>query len=303
MQNAEANDRSTDVTVKAPDRIDNSHLNVPKLYESMSDLARFATAVPAGFPPAAALLPPESLRVGPNELPPNSGGRNVPPLGSGGGGDNGFGHAPADARGIDYNKLLPDLRVGNVPRLGSGGGDKDFSPELQLTGTPDRKELPPGLKVENIPGPGSRAPGAKIDALPDKVPGTDAGDLNRERKAEKVGDEAEQRLAANARHAANILNDKGDLGNEYQRNQIKEMYKKALEEGGHQAVEKLTQAINKELEKRGSNVRISSDMEFPALVQLGDGIRLRVMKGPHQVDEARISRTSPWERRGVLDSF
>lgn len=304
MQKAEANDRSTDRTLNAPE-IDYSQLNVSKLYESMGDLTKFATAhsTLAGFTPADKLLPPEFLRVGPNELPPNSGGRNAPSLGSGGGGDNGFGYAPAEARAIDPNELPPNFRGGHVPRLGSGGGgDKVLSPELQLTGTPDRKELPPDLKVENIPGPGSRAPGAKIDTLPDKLPGTDAGDLNRERKAEKVGDEAEQRLAANARHAANILNDKGDLGNEYQRNQIKEMYRKALEEGGHQAVEKLTQAINKELERRGSNVRVSSEMSLGA-IQPGDDIRLRVMKGPQQVDEAGISRTSPWERKGRPDFF
>jgi hypothetical protein len=81
------------------------------------------------------------------------------------------------------------------------------------------------------------------------------------------------------------------------------MYRKALEEGGQAAADKLTQAINKELERRGSNVRVSSNMEFPTLDQPGDGIRLKVMKGSQQVDEARISRPSMWERKGMLDSF
>jgi hypothetical protein len=257
--------RHTDHPLKSSDKNGGSAFDLSDLYKGRNLTKPEPDSTLAGFPPAATLLPPEVLRVGSNEMP-------------------------------------HDFKVGNAPRLGSGtGGDYDFGQAPWLRGTPDYKELLPDLKVGNIPGPGSRAPGARLESIPGNNPADDIKP-NGDRQAGKLGDEAEQRLAANARHAANILNDKGDLGNEYQRNQIKEMYKKALEEGGHQAVEKLTQAINKELEKRGSNVRVSSDMAFSAIPP-GDGIRLRVMKGPQQVDEARISRTSPWERRNLLDSF
>lgn len=264
MQNADNAIIPSDRTSKAVDKINSPQFDVPALYASMGGLNKMpALDTPAWLPSANSLL-------------------------------------PSDGRSL----LPPDIKVGNVPGPGSGsGGDNSFGPTPPWARNFDRKDIPQDIKVGDVPGPGSKAPGVKLDTIPGHDPATDVINPNRERQTEKEEDSkrVEQERLENARQAADILNGKGDLGNEYQRNQIKEMYRKALEEGGQEAADKLTMAINKELERRGSDVRVSSSMEFPTMDQPGDGVRLKVMKGSQQVDEARVARPSIWEKRGMLD--
>ena len=280
MQNAEANAALyTDRTSKAADTSNFPQIAVPDLYQSIPDLTKMAAALPppAFLPDAASLLPSDS-------------GNNAPL------------NSQDFARAIERNQLPQEIKVGNIPGPGSGGGgDNGFGQAPEWARNFDRKDLPQDIKVGNVPGPGSRAPGG--DAIPNSNSATDSGAAEGDRQAGNDSKRTEQQRAENARQAADILNGRGDLGNEYQRRQIKEMYRKALEEGGQAAADKLTQAINKELERRGSNVRVSSNMDFGTPNQPGDGVRLRVMKGSQQVDEARISRPSIWDRRGALDSF
>lgn len=264
MPNAEANPaQSTDRTSNTPEKINAPNFDVSELLKSLGDITKQATGALAGFPPAESLLPPD----GGNKLPQDIKVGNVPGPGSGSGGDNGFGPAPAWARAFD------------------------------------RKDLPQDINFGDVPGPGSRAPGKKIDTIPDKLPGSDAIDPNRERQGEKPGDKAEQQRQENARQAADILGGRGDFGNEFQRGQIKDMYNRALQEGGQAAADKLTEAINKELEKRGSNLRVTSHMELGTPEQPGDFTRLKVMKGSQQVDEAKVFRPNMWLRRGGLENL
>jgi hypothetical protein len=107
----------------------------------------------------------------------------------------------------------------------------------------------------------------------------------------------EQRRQDDAKKAADILGKRADLGNKYQREQIELMYKRAYNEGGQEAVDKLTEEINKQLENKGSDVRI--DSKTKAVLKDDDGrlkfqdeISLNVTQGGEKTDEATIDMSS-----------
>lgn len=114
----------------------------------------------------------------------------------------------------------------------------------------------------------------------------------------KIGDgdtrSPEQRRADNAKRAADIIGRREGMGNAYQREQIERMYKEAFHNGGAEEVEKLTREINEQLEKNGSDVRVSSKTEPRFKFDENDGmsvsdeVSLDLKRGSEKVDEARI---------------
>jgi len=129
----------------------------------------------------------------------------------------------------------------------------------------------------------------------------------------KIGDgdtrTPEQRRKDDAKQAADILAKRGDMGNQYQRQQIEQMYKRAFNEGGQEAVDKLTEEINKQLEEGGSDVRIDSETR-PNLKAGEDGnlswsdeINLTVTQDGEVTDEASIDMPRDDDQKGDDDDM
>lgn len=116
-------------------------------------------------------------------------------------------------------------------------------------------------------------------------------DLRRPDDRVEEGPKKDVPSEAAIKHAADVLISRGDLGNEYQRSQVRELYREAMERGPL-AVAELTRAINKELERRGSDMRVNAEMDITRIPSYfdsdGRGVRLDVMKGSQKVDEMRI---------------
>lgn len=64
-----------------------------------------------------------------------------------------------------------------------------------------------------------------------------------------------------AKRAADIIANGGDFGSDTQKKEIQEMFEEAYKKGP-EAVAKLVKDINAELEKRGSDVRVSVEQDF-----------------------------------------
>lgn len=171
--------------------------------------------------------------------------------------------------------------VSGAPKEGYGDTDRYKDPMAAPKDTdvlsPDRRpvDLPPGtskpeesIRDFNHP-PDIRDKEDRPANLEDSVKGQAGADFfaggdgtASDATGPKIGDSAdkspEERRKENAKRAADILSGKGDLGNDYQRGQIQEMYRQAMASEGPEGVAALTKAINDALAEKGSDVRIDT---------------------------------------------
>jgi polyhydroxyalkanoate synthesis regulator phasin len=110
---------------------------------------------------------------------------------------------------------------------------------------------------------------------------------------------------AKAKRAADIIADDGDLGSDKQKKEIADMFEEAYKKGGD-AVERLVKMINEELEKRGSDVRVSTRSDFDptpnpwVLKKYGSVV---VTKGGAVEDEVAVYKDDPMSRNALTKTM
>lgn len=302
MTNAEANAaRPAEQAPRADQQSNFSSDVVHNLYGSMSDLTKSDQSKPNPdwLPKSDVVLPAAGSQKNSNanladflqfsELP-WEGGKDKIPYGLGGEAKTQPGSAgEGNLETINPNSAPDDLS--GVPGQGKSSkpSDRDSIMESLDGALSNRGESGSADNVRNKAGK-QQLSKAEIPEPEIEFP-RKTDDLRRPDDRAEEGPKKDVPSEAAIKHAADVLISRGDLGNEYQRSQVRELYREAMERGPA-AVADLTRAINKELERRGSDMRVNAEMDIARIPSYfdsdGRGVRLDVMKGSQKVDEMRI---------------